>query len=194
MELITERLVLREFRYEDWPAVLAYQSEPLYLRYTPWTERSPEAVRSFVQMFLAQQEQTPRTKFQLAVALKSTGQLIGNCGIRMGPPAVLTSEFHEAEIGYELSPAHWGLGYATEAARAIVRFGFAELRVHRIGAWCIAENVASARVLEKLGMLMEGRLREKEYFKGRWWDTLLYAILEHQWRVLQEAELMEGAR
>jgi len=182
MEITTERLILREFTRDDWPDVLAYQSDPLYLRYTQWTERTPEAVQAFVRVFIAQQEQQPRTKFQLAVTLRSTGQLIGTCGIRLEPPGVLSGEAHEAEIGYELSPAHWGQGYATEAAREIVRFGFEELRVHRIGAWCIAENVGSAHVLRKLGMREEGRQREKEYFKERWWDTLLFAILELEWR------------
>ena len=84
--------------------------------------------------------------------------------------------------GYELSPLTWGQGYATEAARAIVRFGFRELRLHRIWAWCNAANAGSARVLAKLRMRQEGRLRDKEYFKGRWWDTLIFAILEDEWR------------
>jgi RimJ/RimL family protein N-acetyltransferase len=56
------------------------------------------------------------------------------------------------------------------------------LHVHRIWAGCIADNAASTRVLEKLGMQLEGRLREKEHFKGRWWDTLVYAILEDDWK------------
>ena len=181
MELTTERLILREFNSSDWPDVLAYQSDPLYLRYTDWTERTPEAVQQFVQMFLAQQHEKPRTKFQLAITLESNNQLIGNCGIRMA-----SADAHEADIGYELSPLHWGRGYATEAARAIVQFGFTELHLHRIGSWCIADNVDSARVLEKLGMRPEGRLREKEHFKGRWWDTLLFAMLDYEWRAQQE--------
>jgi len=177
MELVTERLIMREFHPDDWPAVLAYQVEPLYLRYYAWTDRTPQAVQEFVQMFLAQQQERPRTKFQLALALKSSGQLIGNCGIRMDSP-----DAHEADIGYELSPHYWGQGYATEAAHAILKFGFNQLHVHRIWSWCMADNVGSAHVLEKIGMQPEGRLRDKEYFKGKWWDTLLYAILDHEWR------------
>ena len=61
-------------------------------------------------------------------------------------------------------------------------FGFQELKLHRISSWCIADNVASVRVLERLGMRMEGRLREERYFKKRWWDTLLYGLLEDEWR------------
>jgi ribosomal-protein-alanine N-acetyltransferase len=177
MELHTNRLLLREFVTADWPVVLAYQRDARYLRYYDWTDRTPGDVQRFVQLFLDQQEEHPRRRFQLAVVLKETGHLIGNCGIRQ---TAVTS--HEAEIGYEVAPDHWGHGYATEAAHAIVRFGFTELKVHRTWAWCIADNIASARVLEKIGLKLEGRLRDKEYFKGRWWDTLTYAILEDEWR------------
>jgi ribosomal-protein-alanine N-acetyltransferase len=177
MKMETERLILREFVRDDWPAILAYQSHPLYLRYYEWTERTPEAVQDFVQMFLDQQQARPRIKFQLAVTLKSNGQLIGTCGIRL-----VSFDAREGDIGYELSPDHWDRGYATEAARAVVRFGFAELGLHRIWSWCVADNVGSARVLEKLGMRLEGCLRHKEYYKERWWDRLLYAILEDEWR------------
>jgi ribosomal-protein-alanine N-acetyltransferase len=176
VELVTKRLVLREFSEDDWPDVLAYQSDPRYLQYYHWTERTREDVVEFVHMFIAQQKERPRARFQLAVALKSDPRLIGNCGIRMESPGAC-----EADIGYELAPSHWGRGYATEAARAIVHFGFAELGLHRIWSRCIADNVASARVLEKLGMRLEGRLREHEYFKGRWWDVLLFAILDYEW-------------
>jgi [ribosomal protein S5]-alanine N-acetyltransferase len=103
------------------------QRDPRYLRYTAWADRAPGDAQRFVQMFLDQQEEQPRRKFQLAVVLKASGQLIGNCGIRLP-----TASAHEADIGYELSPDHWGRGYATEAARAIVQFGFSELKVHRI--------------------------------------------------------------
>jgi RimJ/RimL family protein N-acetyltransferase len=180
MILTTERLILREFSESDWAAILAYQSDPLYLRYYEWTERTPEGAREFVHMFLAQQRKDPRVKYQLAVVLKATGQLIGSCGIRMQ-----SADAHGADIGYELDPRHWGQGYATEAARAIVQFGFTRFQLHRIWSWCIADNVGSARVLEKLGMRQEGRLRENEYFKGRWWDTLLYAILDYEWQAQQ---------
>ena len=175
MILTTERLILREFSESDWPGVLAYQRDPRYLRFYEWTGRTPEEVRSFVGLFVVQQQETPRTRFQVAITVKATGRLIGNCGIRHE-----TADAREADIGYELDPAYWGRGYATEAMRAVVGWGFSEMRLHRISAWCIADNAGSVRVLEKLGMQREGRLREKLYFKGRWWDTLLYAILDQE--------------
>jgi RimJ/RimL family protein N-acetyltransferase len=67
MRLTTERLVVREFGENDWPDVLAYQIDPRYLRYYPWTERTPEDVQEFVQMFVVQQQEQPRTKYQLAI-------------------------------------------------------------------------------------------------------------------------------
>jgi [ribosomal protein S5]-alanine N-acetyltransferase len=87
----------------------------------------------------------------------------------------------EANIGYELNPPYWNFGYATEAAHAVVDFGFQHFGIHRIWADLVADNVGSAHVLEKLGMRLEGHLREKAYFKGRWWDALIYAILAEEW-------------
>ena len=162
--------------------MLAYQNDPLYLRYYHWTERSAEDVQAFVQMFLDGQAEQPRTKFQLAVTLKFDRQLIGNCGIRINNP-----DLREANIGYELASNYWGLGYGTEAARAILRFGFADLGMHRIWATTVAPNQGSARVLEKLGMRLEAREREKEWIKDRWVDSLTYAILDHEWRAIQPA-------
>jgi ribosomal-protein-alanine N-acetyltransferase len=177
MNLTTNRLVLREFVADDWRAVRAYQSDPRYLRFYEWEERSEADVRAFVAMFIGFQQETPRRKFQLAITLPETGELIGNCGIRVRDPAAGV-----ADIGYELDPRFWGCGYATEAAQAMLAYGFGPLGMHRITAECLAENTASAHVLEKIGMRREGHLRENVWMKGRRWDTLLYAILDREYR------------
>ena len=158
--------------------MLAYQRDPRYLRFYPRTDRTEAEVRDFVHMFVDQQAEIPLRKFQLAVTLSYDHQrAIDSCRIR------LKSENEwEADIGYELAPEHWGEGYATEAALAIVSFGFRELKLHRVSSWCIADNAASARVLEKARLRLEGRLRANEYFKGHWWDTLLFGTLEDEWR------------
>ncbi|WP_414568649.1 GNAT family N-acetyltransferase [Nostoc sp. CCY 9925] len=177
MKLETSRLLMREFLEIDSQAVFTYQSEPLYLLYSHWTHRNHKDVREFVQMFINQQLEQPRTNFQLAVVLKTENRLIGNCGIRVNDP-----ELREANIGYELNPQYWGQGYATEAAQAILKFGFEELKMHRIWSWCVAENIASFRVLEKIGMHREGHLREKELIKGKWYDNFIYSIIENEWK------------
>jgi RimJ/RimL family protein N-acetyltransferase len=176
MQIKTARLVLRDFIPDDWRAVLAYQRDPEYLRFydDAWATRSDDQVRAFVDMLIGYRHDEPRRKFQLAATLD--GDLIGNCGIRRKD-----NNDWEADIGYELAPAYWGRGYATEAARAMVRLGFDVLKLHRVSAWCIADNVASARVLEKAGLRLEGRLRQNEFFRGRWWDMLLFAALKEEW-------------
>jgi len=181
LRIATEPLVLRDFVDEDWRAVFAYQRDPRYLRYYPWTDRTEAEVRDFVQMQIRDQEPRPRRKFQLAITLPDSGELIGNCGVRRKDG----NDF-EGDIGYELNPEHWRRGYATEAARAMVDYGFRELGLHRVSAWCIADNAASARVLEKAGLRLEGRLRENEHFKDRYWDTLLFGLLEEEWRAPAE--------
>jgi ribosomal-protein-alanine N-acetyltransferase len=133
-------------------------------------------VQSFLQMFIDQQQQQPRYRFQFAVILRAEDELIGSCGIRKSTPCA-----REAEIGFEFHPAHWGRGYATESAGLLLAFGFEELGVHRIWARCLAENRSSSRVLERLGMRLEGKLRQNEWFTDRWWDTLLYGMLEDEW-------------
>ena len=183
MHLTTNRLTLREFTENDWHDVLTYQNDPRYLRYYEWTERTAANAQAFVHMFVDFQAARPRTKFQLAIVHRRTGQLIGNCGLRLKSVGAI-----EADIGYELAPDQWGKGYATEAVQAMVNLGFTEFDLHRISAHCVAENVGSARVLEKVGMKLEGRMRETEQFKNRYWDTLHYAILEDEWRELRDGK------
>jgi [ribosomal protein S5]-alanine N-acetyltransferase len=127
--------------------MLAYHRDPRYLYFYPWTNRTEAQVRDFVEMFVQQQAEQPRRKFQFAITFPNDDRVIGNCGIRCKP-----ENNWEADIGYEMAPEHWSRGYATEAALAMVNFGFQTLKLHRISAWCIAANTASARVLEKVGM------------------------------------------
>lgn len=174
--LTTDRLILREFTENDWQATLAYQSDPRYLRFYPWTHRTEPEVRDFVNLFVDQQGEQPRRKFQLALTQNSDGRLIGSGGIR-----VHNAEERQANIGYELDPHFWGNGFATEAVDELLRFGFQTLGMHRIGGECLAENTASVRVMEKSGMKQEAHLRENTWFKDRWWDTLHYAALENEW-------------
>jgi len=177
MNIISERLTLRELVANDWRRIHAYQSDSRYQRFYPWSERKSEDVKSFLGTFLQWQQEKPRTKFQFGITLRDNEErLIGNCGIRKA-----SVDSWEADIGYEIDPNHWGKGYGTETAQALLAFGFRELALHRIWAHCIADNAPSARVLEKVGMRWEGQLRENEWMRGRWWDTLIYGILDYEW-------------
>lgn len=175
MRLETPRLILREFTEDDWPSMAAYWRDPRYRRFYPDYDDSDAFVRDLVSTFVAGQSETPRYRFQLAVTLREDGRFIGNCGIRVNNPPLL-----EANIGYEINPAYWGQGLATESATAILTFGFEELGMHRVWAECVADNAASARVLAKLGMRQEARFVEHQWYRDRWWDTLIFAILDRE--------------
>ena len=177
MFLRTERLLLREFRVADWEAVHDYHNNSLYYRYYDHEGETAVQSRDFVQMFLNQQQERPRTKYQLAITVRGRDELIGNCGIRKK-----TAVSFDGDIGYELNPNYWGYGYATEATQAIIAFGFAALNLHRISAQCLAVNAASNNVLHKLGLKQEGHLRQNQQFKDRWWDTLLFGLLKDEWQ------------
>lgn len=180
--LRTKRLLLREVSEDDIQTIHAYQSDTRYLQFYPAETRSLEDTREFVERLIAWQQERPRRKFQLGIILIAENRLIGNCGIRK--PAASASG---AELGYEIEPDYWGHGYATEAAQAMLDMAFTDLHLDRVYASCIAENTASAHVLEKLGMSLEKRLRRQQWMKGRWWDELCYNILASDWQRRKQA-------
>lgn len=183
MEIVTERLTLREYSNDDWRDVMGYQSDPHYLRYYPWLDRSEAGVKDFIQHFITTQGQDPRLMYQLAITINGNQRVVGSAGIRLESP-----QSTAGDIGIELSPEHWGKGLAAEAGRAILRFGFEDLSLHRVWARLVADNTRSVRLVERLGMHPEGRLRENEWFKGRWWDTLVYGMLDYEWYARENQE------
>jgi ribosomal-protein-alanine N-acetyltransferase len=182
--LETSRLALRELRVDDARAVNAYASDPEVVRYLDWGPSTLEDTERFLATARAARDAVPRTAYHLAVVLRSTGRLIGGCRIEVRRPAD-----RGGDIGYAFDRYAWGRGYATEATRALLEFGFDSLELHRIWATCDVRNRASARVLEKLGMRREGHLRQTTRPKGEWRDSYLYAILDPEWR-----EQSSGAR
>lgn len=173
--LRTDRLILREFEEGDWAALHAVESHPEVARYQSFAARSEDESRAYVRGALADAAEEPRRTWDLAVALAADGRVIGRCGFG------LDDERAQAMLWYTLHPDAWGRGYATEAARALVGFGFRDLGLHRIWADCDPANVGSWRVLEKLGMRREGLLRENARVKGEWVDSLIYAVLAREW-------------
>lgn len=169
-------LVLREFAPDDWEDVYAYSSLPEASRYQAWGPNTPEDARAHIGRACAAALEEPRSAYMLAVTLAETGKVIGG-----GDLHVRSHRFRSGEIAYGIAPAFWGRGYATEVARLLLGFGFASLHLHRIAGTCDPRNVASARVLEKVGMRYEGRMRETLLIRDGWRDSALYSILEQEW-------------
>jgi RimJ/RimL family protein N-acetyltransferase len=175
--LETARLTLQELRESDAERVHAYASDHEVVRYLDWGPNSVEDTPRFLALAREARESSPRTAYHLAIALRPDDRAIGGCRIEIRDAAT-----GAGDLGYVLDRAHWGHGYATEAGRALLGFGFGRLALHRIWARCDVRNAASARVLEKLGMRREGHLRHDVRQKGEWHDSYLYAILEPDWR------------
>ena len=175
--LTTDRLILREFTRSDWKAVHEYASDPDVVRYMTWGPNSKEDSHFFIQRVISYQEENPRRNHEFAVILKAEDRLIGSCGLYVSNP-----DHQEAWIGYCFNRHFWGKGYATEAIKALLEFGFSKLGLHRIFATTQPDNVASAHVLGKVGMRREGHLRQHLCVKGKWRDSFLYAVLDGQWK------------
>ncbi|KPV42323.1 GNAT family N-acetyltransferase [Alicyclobacillus ferrooxydans] len=173
MDLVTNRLILREFQVEDIEAVHAYASDPEVCRYSDWGPNTNEDTRKFMEDTLVERLRHPRNQFALGIVIKDSNELIGACSLTRTEPL-------QGEIGYSLNRNYWGYGFATEAAQAMLRFAFKELNLHRVYATCRPSNIGSSRVLEKVGMTREGHLREHRFFKGQWHDSFLYAILHSE--------------
>ena len=181
--LSSDRLILREFSMDDWQAVHKYATDPEVTRFMEWGPNTEQNTRDFIRRAIDNRESQPRMHYELAISLRDTDRLIGGCAIAVSDP-----ESRRGWIGYCLNRSCWKQGFATEAAKTLVEFGFDDLNLHRIVATCDAENTASSRVLEKIGMKREGLLREEKWLKGRWRDSLVYAVLEDEARERDSAK------
>jgi aminoglycoside 6'-N-acetyltransferase len=176
-ELVSERLVLRRFGPSDLAPLVAYRSIPQVARFQSWDSPFPPvAGERLIKDMLGSHPDTPGEWFQFAVALRSHGELIGECASK-----TQADDARQAEIGYTIAPAHQGRGYATEAVRTLLGYLFRARGMHRVTASCDPRNVASERVMLRLGMRREGHLVESTWAKGEWTDDLLYALLDREW-------------
>jgi RimJ/RimL family protein N-acetyltransferase len=170
--IVTDRLRLRAYTLDDVPHLARLigareVAENLLRVPYPYTEQD---AREFV---LSMGESS---EARFAMTLADQPNLIGGIGLR------IDAQHPRAELGYWLGMPYWGKGYATEAARAIVEYGFATLGLHRIYASTFRENTVSAKVLQKVGMKHEGCLRQHVLKWERFIDLQMYGILRPEWK------------
>jgi RimJ/RimL family protein N-acetyltransferase len=174
--LHTRRLRLRPFTAEDADALFTLHSSAYVLRYwdsPPWSERAR------AQRFIAacKHMADEGTGARLAMDRLSDGAFIGWCSLTRWNP-----EYRSASLGYCLDDAAWGHGYATEAARGLLLWAFDTLDLNRVQAETDTRNVASARVLEKIGFVREGTLREDCVVNGEVSDSWVFGLIRREWR------------
>jgi ribosomal-protein-alanine N-acetyltransferase len=175
--LETDQLLLRRMNTDDAQDLFEYASDPKVAMYTTWqAHQSIEDSVAFLRFVMGQYDREEIATW--GVVHKGAQKLIGTCGF-----ITWLSHHARAEIAYALSRKYWGQGLMTEAVRAVVSFGFRTMQLNRIQAVCEVENVASARVMEKVGMVFEGILREYMYSKQHYRNLKMYSILRKEWDV-----------
>ena len=177
MELSTPRLILREYRHGDFDAVRAYESRSETQRYEKVAIPSEEDTRRYLADSRAWAQEEPRTRYRLALTIRPADAVHGRISLLPTFP-----EIREWEIGWTVDPNCWGRGYATEAALKMLGFAFEKAGAHRVVAFCNANNQASVRVMEKIGMQRDAHLRETLWWNGAWTDEFVYSILEREWQ------------
>jgi len=171
----TERLIIRRMTMHDAQDMYEYSCDPRVARHVLWDAyRSVGEMRGYIRSTLRRYRMGESAS--LAIQLKDTGKVVGTIGFMW-----YQRENNAAEVGYSLAYNQWNKGIMTEALWAVVDFGFRELHLNRIEAQHEVENAASGRVMEKVGMVKEGTLRQRLFNKGKYVDVNLYAILREDY-------------
>jgi ribosomal-protein-alanine N-acetyltransferase len=170
--LKSERLILKPINFSDLDDIHELHSLPETDEFnTLGIPKNIEQTQVIIENWIAENQKEKSQTFTFSINFQS--QFIGLIALNLGK-----EKYKNAEIWYKLHVDFWNKGFATEALKTIIDFGFNELHLHRIGAGCAVENLVSIRVLEKVGMTLEGRKRQNLPLKTGWSDNFEYAILE----------------
>jgi RimJ/RimL family protein N-acetyltransferase len=170
---------------DDQFEYLSAQEVAKYEYWEPFASR--EAVREMMEAEGHVELGQEARWLELAVVLEVEQKTIGNISIK-----VLSRQHRFGEVGWIISPAYQGHGYATEAAEAILQFGFGELDLYWIISFCDVRNVASSRLMERLGMQQIAQFKQNKLAKGEWRDEFVYSILAPEWQVMRSRTGQKG--
>lgn len=180
----TERLRLRAYRESDFETFFRWVSDPRVTQYLLWGPRSPEEAHESLELRLhSAKVPIEGSALFCAVEKKGSETLVGEVLLKLR-----SQEHRGGEIGFLFDPRHHGNGYATEASKALLAFGFSLLGLHRIEGRLDARNSASARVMDRLGMRKEAHFVRNEFLQGRWTDEIVYAILDDEFAALNGSD------
>lgn len=166
--LETERLILRETVVEDAPDLYEMDADPEVQQYTG--DVLPTSVEDIFERISNYADYKKYGFGRWTTVLKDTNEIIGWCGLKY------MDDINEVDLGYRWKPKHWGKGYATEASLACLEYGFNELKLDQIVAQAMEENIASIRVMEKIGMTYWKQLHTEEN------PGLFYRIVKEDFR------------
>ncbi len=170
----TDRLILRSINSNDVDDLFEVLSDPAVAEYDYfYPVETKEKVSVFIERY--KREIASNEEITWGIALKENQKLIGTCCL-----GSFDTGAKRAEVGYALSKAQWGKGFATEAVKGIVAYGFNNIKLNRIEATITPDNIASIRVLEKLKFQKEGIVRQRDLIKGKLEDGVIMGLLESE--------------
>lgn len=173
IRLQSARLNLRPVKISDLENIHRLHSLPETDKYnTLGIPENIEQTTAVISEWITTHERSPQRNFVFVVQLKDQEEFVGLIALNSGK-----EKFRNAEVWYKFHPTHWNKGYATEALKTVMDFGFNQLNLHRIEAGCAVDNIGSIRTLEKAGLTREGRKRKVLPLKSGWSDNFEYAIL-----------------
>lgn len=174
--LTTPRLILRRLEPSDAAAVYAYRSLAEVSRYQSWEPATPAEVVALVETMPADEPLSPGEWFQLALSLRTTGELVGDCGLHPRE-----DDRRQVEIGITVAPRFQRQGYAAEAFRAVREYLFTATETHRIFCSVDPRNHPCRQLLAKLGLRQEAHHLESLWINGQWMDDVILAMLKREW-------------
>lgn len=177
MEIVTHRLLMREFAEADLAALIAYQADTRYAEFHGPDETSLMRTGELLRMFRRWAIERPRRNYQLAIeSVQEPREVVGNCGIRsegLGPGM--------AEFGVELAPRWWGHCYASEATHALLEFGFRELGLEEIRGVSVTANVRVARLVRRLGFVAIVTRPGPDWMRAQGWSQTEWQLTRDRW-------------
>lgn len=177
VHLAGQRVTLREFGEHDVDQAATINGDDRVTRWLSFDSRTQEQTAALIAGSIERAQLQPRAEYYLAVVQPGDDTVIGFA--RLGLDGV-----NAAKLGYAIHADYWGHGYATDACRAMLDFGFRQLNLHRISAAIGPENAASIAVVKHLGFRYEGTIRDHVFTNGAWRDSQLYSLLDHEWKAL----------
>ncbi|GAA2456561.1 GNAT family protein [Actinomadura vinacea] len=174
-----ERVVLREFTEDDIDAVLKVYGDPVVTEHLSFDPRDREQVAKTIRSVTRAAQADPRSEYSLAVEMIDAGTCIGFARLAIDAQHPGQSS---AQLGFALRADQWGRGLGAETVALLLRLGFGELGLHRLWGARSPGNEVSDRLMRKLGMIEEGRIRGHIKIGGSWRDSIVHSILEDEWR------------
>ncbi|MER6145535.1 GNAT family protein [Streptomyces sparsogenes] len=171
-------MILTRIELADWRAVHSWASLTQVCRFQTWGPNTEEQTRAFVVTAVEAWSRSPQQRF--AYVARVEGDVVG-----MGELHIRSRGQGQGEIAYAVHPRVWGEGVGTGIGKGLLVRGFEDIGLHRIYATCDPRNLASARILGKLGMTWEGRHRHTALIRDGWRDSDVFSILEDEWRALR---------